>query len=106
MEAVRLLQWPDGAIENRYLMIRLTSLEQSIADLVIGHLRGEQTQPTNGMFAVTFGDLAEIRASVGETVGASNPLDVDKNGVVTFADISTARTNVGAQLTQITVSIP
>lgn len=98
-----LLLWPDGVISNRYLYVRLADGDRTIAELLVGHLGGEQTGASDGVFTVAFSDLAQIRGSVGQSVDAGSPADIDKNGVVSFADISSARLNVGSQLTQINV---
>jgi hypothetical protein len=93
---------------NRWLRITiLASDETGLAEretYCIGHLLGETTGPSDGIFTVSFADITPIRSDVGQAVDASSITDIDKNGIVSFADISAMRSNVGAQLTQITVS--
>lgn len=102
-----LIQWPDNAIENRWL--RMTVLANSNTGLpepevyYLGHLLGETTGASDGIYSVTFADISPIRFAVGQTVGADSPVDIDKNGIINFADISQMRPNVGAQLTNITI---
>jgi len=101
------IQWADNAIQNRWLRITIlattnTGLSQPEV-YYIGHLLGETTGPTNGFYTVAFGDITPIRAQTGSTVDSSSFADIDKNGTVSFADISAMRSNVGTQLTNITV---
>lgn len=102
------VQWPSGAIVNRWL--RITVRDTPNTDLpspeifFIGHLRGE----TNGQlfgdsFFVTFDDITPIRQVVGSVVDSGSPLDIDKNGVVLFGDISAMRGNIGTGLSNITI---
>lgn len=102
-----LIQWPDQSIMNRWLRITVLANEETgLAQpetYYIGHLLGETTGPTDGVFTVSFADITSIRSEVGQTVDASSITDIDKNGTVSFADISAMRGNVGSQLTQISV---
>jgi hypothetical protein len=99
-----LVIWPDGALANRYLLARLRQQDNVIAELLVGHLRGELTGPSDGFFTVSFSDISKIRQMIGATVDAGSPEDIDKNGVIAFADISAMRSGVGTQLAQITIS--
>jgi subtilisin-like proprotein convertase family protein len=105
-----LIEWPNGAIANRWL--RITVLANANTGLsqpevyYIGHLLGETTGASGGVFTVQFNDVSAIRAAAGSTVNASSTLDIDKNGNVTFADISVMRPNIGAQLTAISIQAP
>lgn len=98
-----LITWEDHAIEDRYLRIKVSSSGQTIAELYLGHLLGETSGLSGSVFTVSFADIAPIRTAVGSTVGSSSILDIDKNGIVAFADISAMRQNVGAQLTIVTI---
>jgi subtilisin family serine protease len=101
------ITWPDNAIANRWL--RVTVLANANTGLpenevyYVGHLLGETTGPSGGVFTVSFADISPIRSAAGSTVNAGSPVDIDKNGTVSFADISAMRSNVGAQLTIITI---
>jgi hypothetical protein len=101
------LEWPNNAIANRWL--RVTVLANANTGLAapevyyIGHLLGETTGATNGIYTVAFADITPIRSSVGQTIDSGGIADIDKNGTVSFADISAMRSNVGAQLTNITI---
>lgn len=102
-----LVQWPSNAISNRWLRVTLketlhTGLEAPVT-YYIGHLLGETTGPANGVYTVSFSDITEIRNVVGQSVNASSIADIDKNGTVSFADISLMRPNVGNQLSNITI---
>jgi len=101
------LEWPDNAIANRWLRVTLNSTDNtglSQAEVYyLGHLLGETTGPTGGVFTVAFADISPIRSAVGQTVDASSIVDIDKNGTVSFADISAMRSSVGTQLTNITI---
>jgi surface-anchored protein len=102
-----IIHWPDRTIENRWL--RATILPGASTGLstaqtyYLGHLLGETTGPSSGVFTVTFADITAIRSGVGQSVAVTSMIDIDKNGTVSFADISAMRPNVGAQLTTITI---
>jgi len=101
------LQWPDNAIANRWLRVTVkatanTGLTQPEV-YYIGHLLGETTGASGGVYTVSFADVSPIRAAVGQSVNAGSIHDIDKNGTVAFADISAMRSNVGVQLTNITI---
>lgn len=99
-----LLQWPSETIVNRWLQIKVTKGSQT-ATRMIGHLRGETAGgAVGGVFSVSYAaELAPIRVALATNVDASSLLDIDKNGAVQFLDIIAMRTNVGKQLTQITI---
>jgi hypothetical protein len=102
-----LIQWADNQIENRWLRITVkananTGLAED-AVFYLGHLLGETTGPVSGIYTVAFADITPIRSQVGQTVDSSSIADIDKNGIVAFADVSAMRSNVAAQLTNITV---
>lgn len=105
-----LIQWSDGAIVDRWL--RVTVLANGNTGLAapevyyIGHLRGETSGPDSAAFTVSFTDISIIRQSVGQVVDSGSDLDTDKSGSVTFADIQAMRSNVGKQLSRITVQAP
>jgi endonuclease/exonuclease/phosphatase family metal-dependent hydrolase len=101
------IRWPSGAIRNRWLRVSLlanskTGLAQPEV-FYLGHLLGETTGPTAGFFTVTFADVLPIRALVGQTVDPSSLADIDKNGIVAFADVSAMRSGIGSELTVITI---
>ncbi len=101
------LQWADGAIANRWL--RITVLANANTGLAqpetyyLGHLLGETTGIESGAYSVAFADIAPIRNATGQAAGVGSIFDVDKNGSVTFSDISAMRPNIGGQLTTITI---
>ncbi|MBX3423358.1 MAG: DUF4465 domain-containing protein [Pirellulaceae bacterium] len=102
-----LLQWPNQIIENRWLQVTVlansnTGLAQD-AVYYIGHLRGETTGPASGVYTVSFADISFIRESIGLTVFANGATDIDKNGVLAFADISAMRAHISSQLSNLTV---
>lgn len=101
------IQWPNNAIANRWL--RITILANSKTGLLepevyyIGHLTGETTGAENGLFTVTFADIGLVRMSVGTAVGVGSNSDIDKDGLVSFADIAATRNNVGQILPAISI---
>lgn len=102
-----IIVWADNLIANRWL--RITVKANSNTGLstpevyYLGHLLGETTGLSDGVYTVAFADITSIRSSVGQSVDAGNAADIDKNGTVAFADISVMRSNVGAQLSNITI---
>lgn len=102
------IEWANNSITNRWLRVTIlananTGLSQPEV-YYIGHLLGETTGPdVGGFYTVAFGDITPIRSQSGATVNSGSTVDIDKNGTVSFADISAMRTNVGAQLPNITV---
>lgn len=100
-------KWPDNSIVNRWLRVTIRATENTglAQDEVfyIGHLLGETTGESDGVYSVAFQDISLIRSEVGNTVDASSIADIDKNGSVTFADINAMRVGIGAQLTNITI---
>jgi hypothetical protein len=104
--AVVSLQWPNNAIEDRWLRVTVqANFDTCLAEpqvFYLGHLRGE-TGATESTYTVAFADITPIRSQVGASVDAGSIADIDKNGIVAFADISAMRSNVGKQLSNITV---
>jgi hypothetical protein len=92
---------------NRWLRVTLKTTPNTglLEDQVyyLGHLLGETTGTSNGIFTVAFADITPIRSSVGQNVDASSVSDIDKNGTISFSDISSMRSSVGNQLRQVTV---
>lgn len=105
-----IISWNSGSIANRWLRITIkantnTGLsEQEV--YYIGHLLGETEAAVSGVFTVAFADIMAIRGGVGNSVDAGSVLDIDKNGIVAFSDIAAMRSNIGAQLTNISVPAP
>jgi hypothetical protein len=97
------IQWSDYSIVNRYLKISIRAAGNLLAELYVGHLLGETTGTNGDTFSVSFADITPIRAAVGQTVTASSLLDINKDGLVTFADISAVRASGGIQLTRLTI---
>jgi sialidase-1 len=101
------VQWPDRTIMNRWLRITLLANENTglpePATFYVGHLLGEVTGAIQSTFSVSFTDIVPIRSAVGQLVGPDSILDIDKNGVIAFSDISAMRPNIGAQLTCISI---
>lgn len=100
--------WPDQTIVNRWLRVTVmananTGLETPEVHY-LGHLRGETTGPSAGVFSVSYvQELTPIRLSMGTNVNSSSTVDIDKNGLIQFADIVAMRSNAAQQLTQITI---
>ena len=102
-----LIQWPNNSIANRWLRITVkANANTGLAEpevYYVGHLLGETTGLSGTVYTVAFADITPIRSAVGNTVNASSTVDIDKNGIVNFADISAMRSNVGAQLSNISI---
>lgn len=98
-----LITWPAGSIQDRYLGVQVNFGSASLAELFIGHLRGETTGLADGLYTVAFSDITPIRSAVGQNVDAGSIVDIDKNGTVSFADISAMRSSIGSQLPNITI---
>jgi hypothetical protein len=101
------IRWANNAIQNRWLRITLlANANTGLAEpevYYLGHLLGETSGPTDGIYTVAFSDITPIRSQVGSVVDAGSIADIDKNGTVAFADISIMRPNVGTQLPNISV---
>jgi hypothetical protein len=94
------IEWPDGAIVNRWLQIKLldnanTGL-RSPQVYYLGHLLGETTGTlSSGSYIVQVADVLKIRPEVGSTANVSSILDINKNGLIQVSDILAFRTDVG-----------
>lgn len=103
-----IITWPDHSIVNRWLRVTVkananTGLETPEV-YYLGHLRGETTGASSGVFSVSYAqDLSSIRLSLGMNVNSGSTVDIDKNGLIQFADIVAMRSNAAQQLTQITI---
>lgn len=101
------IEWPDNAIANRWLRIIILPTANTGLSApevyYIGHLLGETTGPSDGLYSVSFADISLIRSGIGQSVNASSILDIDKNGTVSFSDISAIRGHIGTLLTNITI---
>lgn len=104
------LEWPDGAIMNRWLQIKLqanASTGLSTAQTYyLGHLQGEVNGAIElGGFYVRTSDLSLVTSAInpGIQVGVSSVLDLDKDGRVRTSDLSAAVSALGRQLTRITI---
>lgn len=101
------MAWPPQSILNRWLRVTLKANQNTglVAPEVfyVGHLLGETTGASNGIYTVSFADVTEIRSRVGQDATSSSWYDIDKNALVSFADISAMRGNIGTQLANITI---
>ncbi len=97
------IEWPNNTISNRYLRIVITSGDDQVADLFVGHLIGKTIEATGSVYSVAFSDIPLIRDFSGQSVDAGSKADIDKTGSVTFADIAAMRPGIGTQLSRLTV---
>jgi hypothetical protein len=97
------LTWPNGTITDRYLCIRVIVGGNTIAELYLGHLRGEMTGASGGKFTVLVGDILAVRTDLTQAKTASGRTDVDKSGTVLVQDILDTRSNLAKELTQVTI---
>jgi hypothetical protein len=98
-----LLTWPDLICVDRYLCIKVIHNGNTIAELYLGHLRGEMTGASGGKFTVLVSDILAVRANLSLVKTASGRTDVDKSGTVLVQDILDTRTNLSCELTQIQI---
>lgn len=109
------LRWNKSDIENRWL--RITVLANENTGLLtsevyyIGHLEGKVVdgiQQDGRLSNVTFfevngRDTSAVRLGVGVNTTAENSLDINKDGVVSFADVFAVRSAYGNRLSNITI---
>jgi hypothetical protein len=101
------LTWINNQVVNRWLRITLKATPATglLAPRVyyIGHLLGETSGASDGVYTVSFQDISLIRGQVGSSTSSDSIVDINKNGVVSFSDISDMRSAVGTQLPVISV---
>jgi hypothetical protein len=97
------LTWPNGTITDRYLCIRVIVGGNTIAELYLGHLRGEMTGASGSKFTVLVGDILAVRTDLTQAKTASGRTDVDKSGTVLVQDILDTRSNLAKELSQVTI---
>lgn len=104
------LEWPDNAIANRWLQIKiLANPDTGLTNpqvLYVGHLLGE----TNGFvegdaFRVRGTDIAPLVALIdpGVSVPVDNVFDINKDGRIRGTDSTSAMVSFGRLLTRITI---
>lgn len=93
-----LLVWPNNSIANRWLRVQADIGTFSQA-YFLGHLRGETSGLSGGIYMVAFEDIVNIRMLAGTNVDSGSEADINKDGLVSLADISAMRSSVGTQLT-------
>ena len=103
------IQWRNHEIANRWLRVSVLSTPSTglavSETYYLGHLGGELTGlESDGVFRVQYSDVVAVRQSIGQTVDVAEPTDLDKNGLVQFADLTFVRNQVGATLA--TFSVP
>lgn len=112
------IHWEDHSIMNRWL--RITFLANANTGLAtdevfyIGHLHGKNTDwlinfsdwNPSGVYEVHQVDTLAIRQQVGQSVDAGSAFDVNKDGIVSFRDVTEMRHVVGTQLSNITIVAP
>ncbi|HAC93030.1 MAG TPA: hypothetical protein DCF63_20725 [Planctomycetaceae bacterium] len=97
------ITWPNGSIVDRYLCIKVIYDGVTIAELYLGHLRGEMTGASAGKFTVLVGDILAVRTDLSLPKTAIGRTDVDKSGTVLVQDILDTRSNLSKELTQVDV---
>jgi hypothetical protein len=104
------LEWPDNAIENRWLQIRVLPNARtgllSQKTFYVGHLMGETDGliSSRGLFQIGNSDITQVKASIGDNANASSIVDLDKDGRVRNADITYVKNGIGVrQLRVITI---
>jgi hypothetical protein len=85
------------------LCIRVIYNGNTIAELYLGHLRGEMTGASGGKFTVLVGDILAVRQELTQPKDATGRNDVDKSGTILVQDILDTRSNLAKELTQLTV---
>jgi subtilisin family serine protease len=94
------IDWPDNAISNRWLQIKILATANTglVAPQVfyLGHLYGEVNGlVSNGVLSISIGDVTALRPNVGFSATVTSPFDLDKNGTVSIGDITGMRPRVG-----------
>jgi RHS repeat-associated protein len=104
-----ILRWADNDIKNRWLRVTIKSTEDTglFNDEIFyaGHLLGETTGASGGTYTVAFADQTPIRNAVGQPATVSSILDINKDGVITFSDVSAVAPNIGIQQENITTAV-
>jgi len=105
------IEWPNNAIQNRWLQIRLlptgnTGLP-SQQTFYLGHLQGKvlPTAAANGALQVGNGDLVNVRNRLGTNVGVTDRFDITKNGQVSNPDLVQTRNGIGIRSLRL-ITIP
>lgn len=97
------LIWGNGTITDRYLCIRVIHYGDTIAELYLGHLRGEMTGASGGKFTILVADILAVRTDLSLAQPTTGRTDVDKSGTVLVQDILDTRSNLSKELTQVTI---
>lgn len=104
------LEWADDAIANRWLRVTLNANSntglQEPQTYYIGHLLGETTGVDgDGVYRVTVADAVQIANQVSPSVvGVTNIFDLNKDGVVSVADVVATTSQIGfSSLRNITI---
>lgn len=101
------IRWDNGQIMNRWIRVTMESTSNTgLAEsqvYYLGHLLGETTGTEDTTYTVSFADISQIRQLVGGQVDASSFADINKDGIVSFADISAMSGNIGTALRNITL---
>lgn len=104
------VEWPDNAIENRWLQIRVvptirTGL-QVPAVFYIGNLKAEiNGLAANNLLTVTSADLAAASPAGGSGT-VSNVRDVDRNGLILNSDLNLIRLSMATSSSLRLITIP
>jgi YD repeat-containing protein len=104
-----IIRWADNDIKNRWLRVTIKSNEDTglFNDEIFyaGHLLGETTGATSGTYTVAFSDQTSIRNAIGQSATVFSILDINKDGIISFADLSAVTPNIGTQQENITTAV-
>ncbi len=104
------IEWPDNAIENRWLQVRILATSRTGLQVpvtyYIGNLKGEiNGAVNNNLMNVTSADLTAA-GPVGGSGTVSDLRDVDRNGLILASDQNIIRFNMSTNAVLRMISIP
>jgi subtilisin-like proprotein convertase family protein len=105
------LEWANNAIANRWLQIKiLANSNTGLASpevYYLGHLYGEANGAVaGGVFHVSNADVTAMRPTVGSLATPNSGFDLDKNGIVSVADIIGVRLQAQSLASLRVITIP
>jgi ELWxxDGT repeat protein len=103
------LVWPDGAIKNGWLRVKVRAMPQYglMQDEVFtfGNLPGE-TGDAGSPFRVTALDLGGVKRVLNNTAEVASPFDINRDGRINALDLALVKSNLNHSLTPPTAPAP
>jgi hypothetical protein len=94
--------WADGSIVNEWLQVTVKATTATGLLTPDVSYYGSLVGATSGL-EVTDADISAVRAHSGETAPADSPYDLNRNGLITAADIAAAKASLGKSLVQLSI---